>query len=171
MISIALDNQGWPGAEDWDALVERAVRAALAETPYAQLESTDRDVEVSITLTDDDAMRTLNQQWREKDKPTNVLSFPMTGPEEIAQLPMGMEALLGDIVVASGVCTQEAAGKGITLADHATHLVVHGMLHLLGYDHMSNGEAEEMEALEQRALKRLGIADPYAGEPHPQGAA
>jgi probable rRNA maturation factor len=170
MISIALDNQDWPGPLDWAELVERAVRAALAETPYAPLERADRDVEISITLTDDDAVHALNREWREKDKPTNVLSFPMTGPDEIDQLPPGMEAILGDIVVAHGVCAQEAAEKGITLADHATHLVVHGMLHLLGYDHMNDGEAEEMEALERRAMARLGLADPYA-DPCNDGAA
>jgi probable rRNA maturation factor len=162
MISIALENEGWPGAVDWQALVERAVQAALAETPNAHLEAAERDVEISITLTDDDAVHALNREWRDKDKPTNVLSFPMTQPDEIDQLPPGMEAVLGDIVVASGVCVREAKEKGVSLADHATHLVVHGTLHLLGYDHMSDGEAEEMEAMERRALARLGIADPYA---------
>jgi probable rRNA maturation factor len=162
MITLALEEQGWGAGPDWPKLVDQALRAAIAETPYADLAEVDREVEVSVTLGDDAAVQTLNKAWRNKDKPTNVLSFPMTSPEEMDDLPDGAEAMLGDIILAHGVCSREAAEKSITIADHATHLVVHGMLHLLGYDHMSEGEAEAMEAMEQRALARLGIADPYA---------
>ncbi len=171
MISIALDNRGWPETVDWDALAKRAALAALSQTPHASLAGSKREIEISITLADDDAVQALNCEWREKDKPTNVLSFPMIGADEITSLPSGMEAMLGDIVLASGVCAREAAEKDIALSDHATHLVVHGMLHLLGYDHMEDGEADEMEAMERRALAALGLPDPYATYPLRDGAA
>lgn len=164
MISIALDNQGWGGETDWEALADRAVRAALALSAFAALADDARAIEVSVTLSSDEEVHALNRQWRDKDKPTNVLSFPMTAPDEVATLPLGMEAMLGDIILAQGVCAREAAEKRIPFSDHATHLVVHGTLHLLGYDHMDEQDAEEMEALERRVLANLGISDPYIGD-------
>jgi probable rRNA maturation factor len=121
-------------------------------------------VEVSVKFTGDDEVQGLNASYRGKDKPTNVLSFPMF---EAALLPSlaqtdGGEVLLGDLALAHGVCEREAAEKGIAVADHAAHLVVHGTLHLLGYDHEEGDEAAEaMESLERTALAGLGIADPY----------
>src|SRR3712207_19035 len=121
-------------------------------------------VEVSVKFTDDTEVQSLNAAYRNKDKPTNVLSFPMLAPELIEPLTGrdDGEMLLGDVVLAQGVCAAEAAGKGLAIEDHAAHLVVHGTLHLLCYDHeTSDDEAEQMEAVERRALAALGLADPY----------
>src|SRR6476659_7052720 len=142
----------WDSRTDWPALAERAVRAAAAHSDWPDL----ADTEVSVKFTSDDEVRALNAAWRGKDKATNVLSFPMAEAPEDA--PM-----LGDIVLALGVCAREAAEKDVPVETHATHLVVHGMLHLLGYDHETGDvEAEAMEAIERKALASLGIADPYA---------
>ena len=142
----------WDSSTDWPALAERAVRAAVAHSDYADL----ADTEVSVKYTSDAEVRALNAAWRGKDKATNVLSFPMAETPENA--PM-----LGDIVLASGVCAREAAEKKVAIETHATHLVVHGTLHLLGYDHETgDDDAEEMEEIERKALASLGIADPYA---------
>jgi probable rRNA maturation factor len=120
-------------------------------------------IEVSVRLTDDAEVQTLNREYRHKDKPTNVLSFPMVQPdllEGLANSDDG-EVLLGDIVLARETCAREAEEKSVTFADHATHLIVHGTLHLLGYDHQGDSEAEAMEALERAILATLGIDDPY----------
>jgi probable rRNA maturation factor len=136
-------------------LADRAARAALAGSRFA--DALADGAEVSVKFTSDEEVRALNAAWRRKDKPTNVLSFPMAEPGELARTPM-----LGDIVLASGVCAAEAADKGVSIETHAAHLVVHGMLHLLGYDHeTSEADADEMEEIERRALASLGIADPY----------
>ena len=152
MILVESDvSDDWDSKSDWSKLAERAVRAAVAHSIHADLANT----EVSVKFTSDDEVRALNAAWRGKDKATNVLSFPMTDAPETA--PM-----LGDIVLARGVCAREAAGKKVAIETHATHLVVHGTLHLLGYDHeTSEADAEEMEEIERRALASLGIADPY----------
>jgi len=122
-------------------------------------------VELSIRLTSDAEVHALNAEWRGKDKPTNVLSFPMAESEDLADTAVpGPELMLGDIILASGVCAAEAAEKAIPIDQHAAHLMVHGTLHLLGYDHMDENSAADMEAREIRALARMGIADPYAGE-------
>lgn len=102
-------------------------------------------------LTDDDEVRQLNARWRGQDKPTNVLSFPA-----------GDAVLLGDVVLAFETVEREAAAQGKRFGDHLSHLVVHGALHLIGYDHVKAGDAAAMEALERRVLAGLGIADPYA---------
>ena len=167
MLDVAASIAGgaWPDT-DWTALAETACRAALAETPYAGLIDASFCCEVSIRLTDDAEVKTLNAQYRGKDKPTNVLSFPMVQPdllEGLANSDDG-EVLLGDIVLADGVVAREAAERGIGITDHATHLIVHGLLHLVGYDHAHDAEAEAMEEMERRALGSLGIANPYAGE-------
>ena len=155
--------------EDWDSsttgwadLARRAAEAAIAESAFPQLAAAPRPVELSIRLTNDDEVHALNAQWRGKDKATNVLSFPLAEADDLndANTP-GPELMLGDIVLARGVCGTEAADKAIPLAAHAAHLMVHGTLHLLGYDHMDDEAAEDMEAREIRALARLGIADPY----------
>ena len=122
----------------------------------------ERPAEISVRLTGDDQVRALNAEWRGKDKPTNVLSFPMADGHELQQETIaGRELLLGDIILARGVCEAEAAEKGITVEQHATHLLIHGTLHLLGYDHLDDAGAADMEAREVRALERLGIANPY----------
>jgi probable rRNA maturation factor len=161
-IEIARE-EPWPAAIDWQALATRAARAAVSRTPHGPLVTKSVCAEISVRLTTDDEVRTLNRDYRQKDKPTNVLSFPMVQPDlldSLANTDDG-EVLLGDIVLAHGVCAAEAAERGISAQDHATHLIVHGVLHLLGYDHMDDTEAEHMEAIERDTLADLGIADPY----------
>ena len=165
MIDVAiLLSDDWSGTTDWEALATRAVQAALAQTPHGPLATAAPMIEVSVKFTDDDEVQVLNAHYRHKDRPTNVLSFPMVPPDLLEQLDLtdDGEVLLGDIVLAHGVCTREAADKKVAVETHATHLIVHGTLHLLGYDHIEDREAEEMEAIERDALATLGIADPYA---------
>jgi probable rRNA maturation factor len=165
MILVEADvSEEWDSSTDWAQLAKAAVRAAVGESDAAGLLTSGLDAEVSVRFTGDDEVQGLNLAWRGKDKATNVLSFPMVEPERLASLARteGGEALLGDIVLAHGICVGEAAAKGIGVCGHAAHLVVHGMLHLLGYDHERGvGEAETMEGAERRALARLGVADPY----------
>lgn len=163
MIETALGNQCWPESTDWQALAETAVSGAFAISAFAGLAAADTIIEVAIRLTDDSEIKMLNRDYREKDKATNVLSFPMLDPREIVALAdrTGPEVLLGDIILALETCENEARDKGISLSDHATHLVVHGVLHLLGYDHIEEEEANAMEALERAAMANLGLADPY----------
>lgn len=166
MIHVELSHEEpWPGDDARrEALAIAAVRAAVTHTPHGELLTTPAHVEVSVRLTDDGEVHTLNRQYRGKDKPTNVLSFPMVQPDLIATVTQNSddgEVLLGDIVVAHGVCADEAQERGITLDHHLTHLVVHGTLHLLGYDHLTDDEGDAMEEIERRALADLGIADPY----------
>ena len=170
--------------------VEKAVDAAVKFAGLPGLADYPSPVEVSVKLSDNDEVQTLNRQWRDKDQPTNVLSFPSLDDDELNQFrhpevvsgsysftdaekskilklvqhDAQMELLLGDIILAHGVCAEEAAEKGITLADHTTHLVIHGMLHLLGYDHIDDDDAEQMEALEVKALASMGLHNPYDGD-------
>ena len=165
MIQIELAREEpWPADTDWEALAARATRAAIGLTPYGELLTTAATVEISVRLTGDEEVRTLNRQYRGKDRPTNVLSFPMVQPDRIATVTQNSddgEVLLGDIVLAHGVCAAEAAERGISVDHHATHLMVHGTLHLLGYDHLTDDEGDAMEEIERAALSDLGIADPY----------
>ena len=163
MLEIAIDSdEEWDSSSGWEALVRSAAEAAIAESAFPQLATAKRPVELSVRLTSDSEVRALNEQWRGKDKPTNVLSFPMVNAEDLSTANVaGPELLLGDIVLARGVCMAEASDKGIGVEDHAAHLIVHGTLHLLGYDHHEDGQATDMEAREVRALRRIGIADPY----------
>jgi len=119
---------------------------------------------ISILFTGDDEVRTLNREWRGKDRSTNVLSFPMLDEADLAHLePQGAPVMLGDIALAHGTCVREAAEKNIPVDDHCAHLIIHGLLHLVGLDHETGDrDAEEMEAIERRALAKMGIADPYA---------
>lgn len=153
---------GWPQG-DWDGRVRRAIDAGLAVSPHAALSANPACIEVGVRLTSDDEVRRLNAAYRSKDRPTNVLSFPLVQPDLIDGLANtdDGEVLLGDIVLAAGVCAAEAREKDISLDDHVTHLVVHGLLHLLGYDHQGSVEAEAMESLERAAVAGLGLADPY----------
>ena len=160
MIGVETDVCGdWDSRIDWPALARSAVHAAIAHSRHPGLS----DSEVSVKFTSDEEVRGLNAAWRGKDKATNVLSFPMADEAELdgAQL-------LGDIVLAHGICADEAAGRHIPIETHAAHLLVHGTLHLLGYDHeTSDGDAAAMEETERRALASLGIADPYYSEVQP----
>jgi probable rRNA maturation factor len=163
MLEIALEaDEEWDSSRSWDLLARRAAEAAISESAFPQLTASDRPVEISILLTGDEQVQALNAKWRGKDKPTNVLSFPMAEEPELQSTNIaGGELLLGDIILARGVCEREAEEKGVALEQHLTHLLVHGTLHLLGYDHHDDAEAAEMEEREVRALDRLGIANPY----------
>ena len=166
MITIETDADGeWDSSTDWGALAERAARAAVAASRARPLLDSALAVEISVKFTTDADVQALNAAYRNKDKSTNVLSFPMIDAELLASLYSADsgEILLGDVVLARGVCAAEAAGRGITVEAHASHLVVHGVLHLLGYDHeASDEEAEEMEKAEREALASLDISDPYS---------
>ena len=163
MLEIDIDSDPeWDSRIGWDSLVRSAAEAAIAESAFPQLTGMERAVELSVRLAGNDEVRALNAQWRGKDKPTNVLSFPQIGPVQLRHIDRdGPEVMLGDLVLAREVCEGEAEAKRVPLEDHAAHLVVHGTLHLLGYDHEDDGSAEDMESREVRALARLGIADPY----------
>jgi len=162
MLEIDIESdEEWDSSTDWSLLVRRAAESALAESAFPQLAQGSRPVEISVRLTSDEEVRALNSEWRGKDKPTNVLSFPLAEADELDNPGEGPELMLGDIVLAKGVCEREAEEKAIPVERHATHLLVHGTLHLLGYDHMDDDQAADMEGREVRALARLGIDDPY----------
>ena len=161
MLEVAIDaDEEWDSSEGWAALARSAAEAAIAESAFPQLASGPRPVEISVLLTSDQTMRELNAKWRGKDRPTNVLSFPLSEASDI-EAADGPELMLGDLILARGVCVAEAVEKQLPIEDHAAHLMVHGTLHLLGYDHHDDSAAEDMESREIRALARLGIADPY----------
>ncbi|QYF88404.1 rRNA maturation RNase YbeY [Brevundimonas sp. PAMC22021] len=146
MIEVEVEHDAWTQVlPDVEARVRRAGEAALGKA----------EGEVVVLLSDDQAVRDLNARFRNKDKPTNVLSFPAA--ESAAPH-------LGDVVLAYGVCSAEAETQGKTLSDHLTHLVVHGVLHLLGRDHEDDLEAEEMEGEERAILADLGVLDPYRND-------
>ncbi|PXW76453.1 putative rRNA maturation factor [Blastomonas natatoria] len=153
----------WPGDTDWEGLAARAVSAALAVSAQGSLAQARFTVSISVHFGSDDEIQALNRDYRDKDKPTNVLSFPMIDPDDFAALANtdDGEVLLGDIMLAFETCAREAEEKGIALLAHATHLVAHGMLHLLGHDHIEEADAGIMEALEVKALANLGIDNPY----------
>ncbi|MCH2393598.1 rRNA maturation RNase YbeY [Oceanibaculum sp.] len=156
-IAVDIADPAWqaavPGLEE---LVERAAQAALAST-----EVPEGPAELAVRLTDDAELQALNRQYRGKDQPTNVLSFP-GDPEDAFP---GEPVSLGDLALAYETVAGEASEQGKSLADHLSHLIVHGTLHVLGYDHETEEEAAEMEALEVRILSGFGIADPYLPGP------
>jgi probable rRNA maturation factor len=155
---LDIDIEGWPGPTDWADLAERAMEAAQAVAP----ELGNPRLSASVLFTADAAVRELNREWRAKDVPTNVLSFPMLARDDLLALsPDGGPEMLGDIALAFETCRQEASDKGIAIDDHAAHLLVHGLLHLAGHDHGEDAPAEAMEALEIKALAQMGIGDPY----------
>ncbi|CAN5182834.1 rRNA maturation RNase YbeY [soil metagenome] len=139
-------------AEDWEDALPAAFTLARAAAEAA-LAATGKSGGVSVLLTDDEAVRDLNAEFRKKDAPTNVLSFPAAA---------NPEGFLGDIALAFETCQREAGEQGKQLAHHLQHLVAHGVLHLVGYDHEADADAEIMEDLERRILGGLGVADPYA---------
>jgi probable rRNA maturation factor len=160
LIDIEVEDSDWTTAlADAEALVLAAAEATLASEGAV-------GEGVSLLLTDDKSLRDLNRRFRQQDKPTNVLSFPA---------PQNPERFLGDVALAYGVCAREAAEQGKPLKNHLQHLVAHGVLHLLGYDHETDAQADEMEGLERAVLAGLGIPDPYAagegenGRPRPIG--
>ena len=151
----------WPDAEAAIVALVDHMANALSDSPRWM----DAEAELCVTLADNARVHELNREWRGKDKPTNVLSFALLDGEEPEEWQSQPIRALGDIILARETVQSEAAEKGITLVSHATHLIMHGILHLLGYDHISESDAEEMERLEIRLLADLGIADPYAGHP------
>lgn len=157
-MKLDLDIEGWPEG-DWEALAERVATVAAEAAP----ELGNPRLSASLLFTTDAQVHALNREWRDRDKPTNVLSFPMLTRETLLALqPEGPPELLGDIALAHETCKLEAGAREITLADHAAHLIVHGLLHLAGHVHeTSDHDASAMEALETKALALLGIADPY----------
>ena len=155
----------WLPTQDWEAIATNAAAAVAAIAP----ELANPRLSASLLFTSDAEVQALNRQWRGKDKPTNVLSFPMLTRAELLALGREGESdappvLLGDIALAYETCAREAAEKRVPLEHHAAHLIVHGLLHLAGHDHeISPADAAAMEALETKALALLGIADPYGG--------
>ena len=148
MIDVEIEDEQWPAAlADVTLLVEAAAEAALARADF--------EGGLVVLLTGDAEVRELNKRFRGQDKPTNVLSFPSR---------LNPEAHLGDVALAFGVCAAEAIAQGKPLAHHLQHLVAHGVLHLVGYDHETDAEAQEMEGLEREVLAGLGVPDPYAAE-------
>ena len=167
-IEVAIGNGAWRTiVTDPEPLVERAAHAALRD-PDAMVwvrrkappGRAARPIEVSIRLTDDAEVRSLNRLYRGQDKPTNVLSFP--GDDPSSPLEPGQPLMLGDVIVAFETTTAEATASGLPVEAHLTHLIVHGVLHLGGHDHEDDSEAARMEAIETRVLAGLGYADPYA---------
>ncbi|MCJ2178497.1 rRNA maturation RNase YbeY [Novosphingobium album (ex Hu et al. 2023)] len=149
----------WPAGTDWADLAEGALEALQQVAP----ELGNERLIASVLFTSDGEVHTLNREWRAKDKPTNVLSFPMMERDDLLDLaPDGPPEMLGDIALAFETCAREAAEKDVSVEHHAIHLIIHGLLHLAGHDHeISDADAEAMEALETKALAILGIADPY----------
>lgn len=149
----------WPPATEWETLAIVATSAVVQAAP----ELANPRLSASLLFVDDAEVQELNREWRGKDKPTNVLSFPMLSRADLLALPAeGPPEMLGDMALALETCTREAAEKGVSLESHATHLIIHGLLHLAGHDHeTSPEEARTMEVLEIKALALLGIEDPY----------
>lgn len=153
-VAVDASTAGLPGEAD----MARWVGAVLARHAVAPCS------ELTIRLVESDESQSLNREYRDKDKPTNVLSFPFEAPPGLDEF-----SLLGDLVICHAVVEREAAEQGKTLVNHYAHMVVHGTLHLLGYDHIEDAEAEEMEALEREILADFGIPDPYALTHGPHG--
>jgi len=164
-IAVSVHDTAW-----LDALgdLEQQARRAVA-TVLRHWDAGTAPLEISLVFTDDAEQRGLNRDYRHKDSTTNVLSFPNMDDAEMAA-PEGLPRLLGDVVLARETIAREAEAQGKSLADHTIHLLVHGTLHLLGYDHLETAAAAEMEALEVEILAGLGIADPYADDVAAAGA-
>ena len=148
-VDIVVESPLWKAHRGADAMLRRALAAAGALVPS--------DGELAVVLTDDAAIRALNRDWRGKDAATNVLSFPAKEARPDRRAPR----LLGDIVIAYETVAREAAAEGKPFMHHLAHLAVHGFLHLVGYDHEANGDADAMERLEIAILARLDVPDPY----------
>lgn len=157
MTEVLIVADAWNGEPDVDAVIQRAV-AIAAEMADADT----ADAELAVMLTDDAGIRTLNSNWRGLDKPTNVLSFPALRPPTGVSSADDIPPMLGDIAIAYETARREADEEQKPFDHHLSHLTVHGFLHLVGYDHETDDEAEAMEALEIEILARLGVPDPYA---------
>jgi len=165
-ISFSLEAGDWEAAvTDVERLVEAAARAAFEAAERPEILD-GAPVEMSLVLADDALVQTLNRDYRDRDKPTNVLSFALLDDlgdtDDVLDRDEGMPILLGDVILAFETVRREAFEQGKSFEDHLTHLVIHGVLHLLGYDHQSDPDADRMERLETSILARLGIADPYS---------
>jgi probable rRNA maturation factor len=145
MIEVEIEDAAWAVVPEAEGLAARAAAAALGDTAG----------DLVVLLTDDQAVQALNGRFRDRDRPTNVLSFPA---------PESARPHLGDVVLAFGVCDEEALAQGKPLADHLSHLVVHGVLHVLGRDHEDEAQAQAMEAEERAILAGLGVPDPYGAD-------
>ena len=152
-VEILDEADGWEALPDRHAIADRIIQTA-ASASKSKLHA---DADVSLLFCDDERIRELNRSFRGIDKPTNVLSFPGSNPN-------GLLLMLGDIAIAFETVQREARDEGKSLADHTAHMVAHGFLHLLGFDHENDEDAEEMEALERAILAAHGIADPYGPE-------
>jgi len=163
-IVLEIEDERWaaalPGAEN---LLRSSIALALAD-----FDAKGRTVEIGVRLVDDGAIRGLNRAWRGRDKPTNVLSFPLGAPEPVTEA--GFPWLLGDIVMSFDTVLAESAADAKPLAHHVAHLAIHATLHLIGHDHETDVEADAMENAEAALLARLGIGDPYAPRPHARDA-
>jgi len=155
-IDFSVESALWDSIANVEEIVTTAVTTAVAAAGLRHAPN----AELSVVLTDDAGIRSINAAWRQMDKPTNVLSFPQAPPGRVAKAPM-----LGDIILAYETLDREAIEAGRPLPQHLTHLTVHGLLHLFGYDHETDAEAEAMEAMEIAILARLGIESPYAEAP------
>jgi probable rRNA maturation factor len=149
-LDIAIEDDGWAALPNLELMVEQAAAAALPKGEQSKI--------ITLLFADDETMQDLNKEWRGLDKPTNVLSFPAPKDQPV---PPGELPLLGDIVLGFGICAREAEEAGKTLGNHTCHLIVHGVLHLLGYNHENDKDAEVMEAVEIKILSTLGIENPY----------
>ena len=157
-IQLGVEAGAWPDEAVLEGFSSRVLEHAAGHLAREEDQPFPAEpVEISLVFTDDAAIRTVNRDWRGQDKPTNVLSFPV-----FPLVPGGRPGpMLGDIVLAEETLRREALDLGIPFDDHLTHLLVHGFLHLFGYDHMTDEEAAVMEGLETRILAELGLADPY----------
>jgi len=154
-VDVLIESDAWHALPDAEGIVRQAIAfAAISKTA-----NNHRRVELSVLLCDDETIAGLNSRWRGQERPTNVLSFPASPPR--GAVPDG-KIPLGDIAIAYETLAREADHYGRPVSSHLSHLVVHGFLHLLGYDHQLDAEAEQMERLERDILARIGIADPYA---------
>lgn len=164
MLRVDLDAEPvWGDLDIWQQRADVAVQAAFAHSHLPELIAAQIVTSLSIRLADDDEVQTLNREYRGKDKPTNVLSFPMMANDELCRAAddTGPEIMMGDIILAHQTCVREATEKQTDLADYASHLIIHGTMHLLGYTHEEQSEAEEMESREVKALASLGLGNPY----------
>jgi probable rRNA maturation factor len=162
VVDIVIESEEWDSRPELAVQIEKAIHAAVDASGVTTLATG----EIAVLLTDDEGIAALNERWRGKAVPTNVLSWPATSPKLLALSPM-----IGDIAVAHETASREAGEEGKTFADHVLHLCVHGTLHLLGFDHETDEQAETMERLEQSILHGLGIADPYGMAARKEGLA
>jgi probable rRNA maturation factor len=170
-VDAAVDAPGWEAIADPGALAADAARAAAAEAAALRPALAGRSFEVSVLFADDARIAELNGRFRDRPGPTNVLSWPAWSlapatageppPPPPADGPSGVPCFLGDIALAAGVTAREAAERGLAFRAHAAHLIAHATLHLFGYDHDTDADAETMESAERRALARIGVKDPY----------